>query len=73
MDWCHPVHSIEYVIGEVIDEDASNVQARQHMAGNLVRYVEEISAQTKTALGRRKAAGRQCTKAEKYFLGRSGT
>ena len=53
----------------------SNVQAGEQMARNLVRYVKEISARKKTALGRRGAEARQCTKADRYVLhlpGRQG-
>ena len=49
----HLVHLIEQD-GE-IDEDSGNVQARERMATNLVKYVTEISATRKAAVGTRKA------------------
>ena len=54
-----------------IDKDSSNVQAPEHVARNLVRYVKEISARRKTALGRRRAKAQQSTKAERYLSYRS--
>ena len=43
-------HTPTHVVWEDIDEDTSVVQAREHMARNLVRNVNEISAKRTTSL-----------------------
>ena len=51
------------------DEYSSDVQAREHMARNLIRYVKEISATRKTALGSRTAKARHARKLKgKYYI-----
>ena len=43
-------HTPTHVVWEHIDEDTSVVQAREHMARNLARNVNEISAKRTTSL-----------------------
>ena len=56
-----PVHCVEShstkgirVVREEIDKDSNDVQAREHLARNLVRYAKEISAQKKGSFGQKK-------------------
>ena len=51
-----PIHSTSriYVVPEEIDQDSSNVQAREHMPRNLVKHVKEFSAKKKNSFGQKK-------------------